>query len=204
MSKIRSKNEVKRKQILNAATKMFTEQGYASTSMIAIAKQADVSKQTVYSHFGNKEDLFSAAIRQRCASTMDFDFTVNSSTDVKQYLLTIAHRFSAMVTSKEALAVHKICAFESTSYPQLSALFYQAGPQRLTEEITQVMISLDALGHLSISQPKFAAIQFLHIMKGETWMRCEFNLEPISQTEIEEYLSNSVDFFMTGYKNNQH
>lgn len=200
MPKVRSKNEVKRKQILNAATQIFTEQGYSSTSMDSIAKQADVSKQTVYSHFGNKEELFAASIKQKCDSSMDFDFTVNSSTNARECLLTIAHLFLKMITSKEAIAVHKICSFESTTYPQLSALFYQAGPERLTAELTQLMISLNDLGHLSINQPKFAAIQFLHMIKGETWIRSEFNLPKISQTEIDEYLSNSVDFFIRGYK----
>lgn len=200
MQKIRSKNEVKRKQILNAATLMFTEQGYASTSMDVIAKQADVSKQTVYSHFGNKEELFSASIKQKCDSLMNFDFTVNASTDVRQCLLTLGNLFLAMVTSKEALAVHKICSFESKTYPQLSALFYQAGPERLINQLTLLMVSLDKLGHLSIPQPKFAAIQLLHMMKGETWTRYEFNLPQIPQTEIDQYLSNSVDFFIKGYQ----
>ena len=33
-----------------------------------IAKEAGVSKQTVYSHFGNKDELFTAAIEQKCVS----------------------------------------------------------------------------------------------------------------------------------------
>ena len=55
MVNVRSKSESKRKQILDAATILFTEQGYSSTSMDLIAKNANVSKQTVYSHFGNKD-----------------------------------------------------------------------------------------------------------------------------------------------------
>ena len=56
----RSKNEAKRQQILNSAINLFTEQGYAAASMDLIAKNADASKQTVYSHFCSKDDLFSA------------------------------------------------------------------------------------------------------------------------------------------------
>ena len=64
MVNIRSKSESKSKQILDAATLLFTEQGYSSTSMDLIAKHANVSKQTVYSDFGNKAELFAASIKK--------------------------------------------------------------------------------------------------------------------------------------------
>ena len=56
-------SEAKRQGILEAATRLFTEQGYDGTSVDDIAAEAGVSKQTVYSHFGNKEKLFGAARR---------------------------------------------------------------------------------------------------------------------------------------------
>ena len=203
MTKNRSKNETKRKQILNAATELFTEQGYHATSMILIAKRADVSKQTVYSHFGSKEDLFSAAIKQKCDASLMLDFASLTLENPKEALLTIAKRFFAMVTSKEAIAVHKICAYESKTYPQLSELFYQAGPERLTAEMAKLLAELDARQMLTIEEPYFAAVQFLHLMRGEAWMRVEFNTQKqISPQEVEAYLTNSVDLFIRGYRVN--
>ncbi|OCG89579.1 TetR/AcrR family transcriptional regulator, partial [Xanthomonas euvesicatoria] len=55
----RPKDLGKRAAILGAARTMFMEQGYAGVSMDGIAAQAGVSKLTVYSHFGDKESLFS-------------------------------------------------------------------------------------------------------------------------------------------------
>lgn len=200
MVKSRSKNEEKRKQILNAATQLFVEHGYIATSMMQIATQADVSKQTVYSHFGSKEDLFAEAIKQKCDSAIDIDFDTLDFTDVRATLLMVAKQFFTMITSKEALAVHKICAFESRTYPQLSELFYQAGPERITEEIAKLMSEFDKLGMLEIKEPRFAAIQFLHMVKGEAWMRVEFNTQKqLSVDEVQQYIEYSVDFFLRGY-----
>lgn len=200
MVKSRSKNEEKRKQILNAATQLFVEHGYIATSMMQIATQADVSKQTVYSHFGSKEDLFAEAIKQKCDSAIDIDFDTLDFTDVRATLLMVAKQFFTMITSKEALAVHKICAFESRTYPQLSELFYQAGPERITEEIAKLMSEFDKLGMLEIKEPRFAAIQFLHMVKGEAWMRVEFNTQKqLSVDEVQQYIECSVDFFLRGY-----
>ncbi|REL28236.1 TetR/AcrR family transcriptional regulator [Thalassotalea euphylliae] len=200
MTKTRIKNQIKRQQILDAATSLFTEQGYHSTSMAFIAKYADVSKQTVYSHFGSKEELFSAAIEQKCDTSGLLDFENLDLSAPKSALFTIAKRFFLMVTSKEALAVHKICAYESKTYPQLSELFYRAGPERLTADVAKVLAELHERKLLKVDRPDIAAVQFLDLMKGEAWMRIEFNTQKqLSPQEIEHYLEHSVDFFMRGY-----
>ncbi|NJK50272.1 TetR/AcrR family transcriptional regulator [Candidatus Gracilibacteria bacterium] len=54
----------KKKAILEGAMKEFLAQGYAAASMDRIATAAGVSKATVYSHFQDKENLFSALVEQ--------------------------------------------------------------------------------------------------------------------------------------------
>jgi len=198
--KTRSKSQIKRQQILAAATELFTEQGYAATSMDLIANYGEVSKQTVYSHFGSKDELFAAAIEQKCDSYHMLDFDLDDITDPKQALLTLAQRFLTMLTSKEACAVHKICAYEAISHPTLSELFYQAGPEKITTEVAELMALLNERKILSIVNSHFAALQFLNMMKGEAWMRVEFNTKhQVSKNEIDAYLLSSVELFMRGY-----
>jgi len=50
-----------RRRILAAATELFTRQGYTATTIQQIAEQADVAWQTVYSVFGTKAAILSAA-----------------------------------------------------------------------------------------------------------------------------------------------
>src|SRR3546814_6944716 len=61
----------KHEAILEAATRVILEQGYAAASMDTIAQEAGVSKQTVHNHFGSKEALFNAIIRDRCHAFLD-------------------------------------------------------------------------------------------------------------------------------------
>ena len=63
----RPKSEAKAEAILGAAAELFLAQGFQGTSMDAVAKRAGVSKQTVYSHFANKEELFKACIGAKVA-----------------------------------------------------------------------------------------------------------------------------------------
>lgn len=57
----------KRAAIVDAAKRAFLESGYASTSMDRIAAAAGVSVKTVYRHFENKDDLFSAVMQAACS-----------------------------------------------------------------------------------------------------------------------------------------
>jgi AcrR family transcriptional regulator len=57
-----SRSRERRALILQTATDLFLEHGYAGTSTDAIVQRSSVSKQTVYAHFGSKEELFRAAI----------------------------------------------------------------------------------------------------------------------------------------------
>lgn len=53
-----------RERILQAARQLFETEGFAGTKITAIAAQADVSVQTVYSAFGSKAGLVRALVEQ--------------------------------------------------------------------------------------------------------------------------------------------
>ena len=50
---------------MQAAGKLFAQQGYNGTSTREIAQLADVSENTLFRHFDHKEDIFWAAIRMQ-------------------------------------------------------------------------------------------------------------------------------------------
>ncbi|MCA9615019.1 MAG: TetR/AcrR family transcriptional regulator [Sandaracinus sp.] len=52
-----------RDRILAAATRLFGERGYDSTSVREVAEAAGCTKPALYYHFGSKEALFLAALR---------------------------------------------------------------------------------------------------------------------------------------------
>lgn len=51
-----------REDVLNAAVELFREHGWSGTTVSAIARQAGVAVETVYSGFGSKKALLRAAI----------------------------------------------------------------------------------------------------------------------------------------------
>src|SRR5258706_9949331 len=53
-----------REKILSAASQLFAQQGYESTSLSQVARQAKVSKALIFWHFDCKEKLYRSALRK--------------------------------------------------------------------------------------------------------------------------------------------
>lgn len=54
----RLSREDRRKQIKEVALKLFTDKGYAKTTMDEIIQECGISKGGMYHHFANKEEIF--------------------------------------------------------------------------------------------------------------------------------------------------
>jgi AcrR family transcriptional regulator len=54
-----------RKELVDAAERLFTAQGFHATSLDAVAAEAGFTKGAVYSNFASKEDLFFAVYERR-------------------------------------------------------------------------------------------------------------------------------------------
>jgi len=54
---LETKSDLSRKQILDAAAKLFYEQGYAATTLRQIAQKASMKAGSIYYHFGSKDEI---------------------------------------------------------------------------------------------------------------------------------------------------
>lgn len=60
-----------RRRVLDAAESLFVHDGYAATTIAAIAEQADVAVQTVYAVFGNKRTILTELLAARVVGDND-------------------------------------------------------------------------------------------------------------------------------------
>lgn len=61
----------RRRQIIDAATEVFSREGYLAANLEDIAKVAGVAPTAIYYHFGGKEELFNQALRAAMAGFSD-------------------------------------------------------------------------------------------------------------------------------------
>jgi len=197
----RPKDLEKRAAILEAAKHLFVKQGFDGTSMDAIANKAGVSKLTVYSHYRDKESLFAEAVRCKCEEQMPPQiFMADLKGPIRRQLLTIARAFFSLITSEDAVAIHRTIVANAQQSPKLAELFWEAGPKRTQEAFASFLRDEVAGGKLDIADLHRAASQFFCLLKGELHARMEFGCgQPITDREVGDHLEATVDFFLRAY-----
>ncbi|AIC18286.1 MULTISPECIES: TetR/AcrR family transcriptional regulator [Pseudomonas] len=198
----RPKDLAKRQAILEAAKTLFLSNGYASTSMDAVAAEAGVSKLTVYSHFNDKETLFSAAVMAKCEEQLPtLIFELPAGMPIESVLLNIARGFHLLINSEESLNLHRLMLALGSQDPKLSQIFFEAGPLRMLQGMERLLARIDQSGALSIDKPRNAAEHFFCLLKGTANFRLLYGCgEPLSDEDAEEHVREVVGLFMRAYR----
>jgi TetR/AcrR family transcriptional regulator, mexJK operon transcriptional repressor len=197
----RTQDEKKHKAILKAAMRLFLKRGYASTSMDAIALAARVTKQTVYSHYHNKEKLFTYMVAALCENhTPSSTLLEDSEQPIEALLYEIGLSFLNMITSNEGLAVTRLVIAEVGRQPKLAKRYYEGGTQRMIGMLADFLDRQNKKGALSIPNTVSAASYFFAMLKGSYHLRMLFAIKPIpSSSQKENHVRETVTIFMKLY-----
>ena len=169
--------------------------------MDAIATEAGVSKLTVYSHFTDKETLYIAAIRAVCEAYLpDLYLGELEQGDLAATLIRIGSSFCTLINSPESLALHQLLVGMAGQDRKLAQLFYEVGPQRVCDGMSQILQRACEAGELHIEQPVEAARQFFTLLKGDHHFRLLIGCgEPMTEQEREQHVKGIVATFLRLY-----
>ncbi|MCW2631220.1 MAG: TetR/AcrR family transcriptional regulator [Pseudonocardia sp.] len=120
--------EQTRRRILEAAGALFANPGYAAATIDAVARQADVADETVYSRFGNKSNLLAAILEPAAVATYEdvavIDLpesaAIGSSTDQHEQVRLMA-RLSRTILERTA-QIHRVLHAAAFSDPKAAEL----------------------------------------------------------------------------------
>jgi len=198
----RPKDMEKRSAVLEAAKTLFLSRGFEGTSMDAVAAEAGVSKLTVYSHFGDKDTLFKAAVQSECEQQMpEAMFHVPAGMPIRKALLAIARGFHALIHSPQSIALNRMMVSSSGQANHLAELFFEAGPRRTLAGFEGFLREAIAAGELEIKEPSRAAGHFFVLLKGLSHMRQLVGCAaPMDAKESEAHVKSVVDLFLRAYQ----
>src|ERR1700730_18037941 len=119
--------------IAAAALVLFARDGYERTSVDAIASEAGVSKLTVYSHYGDKENLFLLILhethdtmRERVSDIVDRN--LRDVDDVRSALTTCIREIVRTIThAPERATLVRLLISEAPHFPAILDLWHNRG-----------------------------------------------------------------------------
>ena len=191
-----------REQILDVATPLFLSRGYGATSIEEVAKQARMSKRTVYSRFRDKAALFGAVVHrlvERLRPPNAAPEQLFEGASLEAILQRLGRLILRAALSPPALALHRVIVADATRFPELAEAVNQEGTRRDAIRRIAALLEREASpGALRAGKAEFAAEQFLHMLVAGPQRRALGLGTPMSDAELDAWARDAVDLFLDG------
>jgi AcrR family transcriptional regulator len=198
---MRVKTEERRRAILEAAKGVFLERGYAAASMSEVAARVGGSKQTLYSYFASKEDLFVAVMLEKGATMIDPLFNrFHDSNDLPTGLGEFAIQFLRFIADPEIAAFRRIIYAEGAK-SNLGKLFFENGPKRGWTRMAADFSRAMEEGRMRVADPWRAVGHFFALCEaGPVQRLMEGSVASVADTDLVEAAAAAIDVFSRAYE----
>lgn len=158
--------DTRRAEIEEAAYRLLSEKGYKATSMLAVARAAKASNETLYNWYGNKQALFQAIVARNAAEARALLQDALEGQDSLEALLDrLGPLLLRLVTGERAVALNRAAAGDvhdtatlgpaiaaggrAALVPMLARLIARAAPGVDADEAAEAYIDL-LIGDLQV------------------------------------------------------
>ncbi len=191
------KKNTTKQRLLDATLKLISEKGYLGSTTREIAQEAGVTELTLFRHFGTKEKLFEALLRNHTFLPRLKELLPElDGLSYGDSLRLIATRF--LLSLKERKSLVKIMYSEVTTYPEKIKKLYNKFADDLRLTLASYFRGLQKKGLLRTVSPEMAAQLFLGMLfsyfRSEEIMRAGGMKKQTMEKNIKEF----VDIFMFG------
>jgi len=168
---MRDENKLHRQdQIEKAAYAVLEKKGYAGTSMLAIARAAKASNETLYNWYGDKTGLFAALVRRNAVEVKELlEQQIATDGDAVETLARVGPVLLRLVTSDRAVALNRAAAADPTG--DLGRAIATEGRDTVAPLIAEVIARGHGQGRFRIDDLPIALETYLGLLIGDLQIR---------------------------------
>lgn len=186
-----SQKEIKYNRLMGKAEELFINLGYKGVSMDEIAKEAGISKMTIYRYFSSKEELFIKAILSLANRTFLYVKEELEKIDGTLGKIDFLLNFSIEYSKKYSLAFYKDIMDNPYVLEKL-----MAAKIRMTKDIFEgIIINGMERGEIRKVDEKFISGMLIALMKG---VDNNYINAINSKEELEDFTEKFYDFLKYG------
>jgi len=156
------------REIREAAIGTFLAKGYDGATMEDIAVRAGVSKQTVYKHFIDKQNLFAEIV---LSTTDEMDTLVSLIADrltetsaLAEDLEYLAESFLTALMQPRVLRLRRLVISSADRFPEIATAWYEKGFERALGALSKSFGALAERQLLDVDDPAAAAEHFVGML----------------------------------------
>lgn len=200
----KTRTELVRRAILDAARTEFLANGYPGTTMDQIAARAAASKQTIYNQFTDKANLLTELItadiaeaEQRSQPLLDdLAATSDLDTDLRRF----ARQHIDAVLQPHLIRMRRLIISEAERFPHLARAWAAHGPERGHATLADLVRHLADRGLLRAADPAIAAQHLNWLILSIPLNRAMFDPDAtLDPTDAQRYADEAVRIFLGAY-----
>jgi TetR/AcrR family transcriptional regulator of autoinduction and epiphytic fitness len=192
----------KREQILTGAYRVIERMGYDAASVNDIAREAGVSKGTIYVYFTGKEDLFEALMEEKRARLFtELEAELDRPGTTAERLRRYAIVKTTQLCSDPVIMAHRVVIGVTERMPEMGARFYERGSSRGSKMFNAFLEQEVAAGRLDIPDIPLASAQFFELSMAGLFRPRLFRhmTAPPTEAEVARVVDAAVDMFLCRY-----
>jgi AcrR family transcriptional regulator len=179
---------IKSEAVLDAAGRVFAARGL-NASLETVARDAGVSKQTIYNHYGGKAGLVRALIRRR-VDQMTAPLA-DPELDVETALTAFAAGLMQAILTPANLALTRVAIQSVADMPDVARAVYEAGSQTTRARLADYLLAETRAGRLAVADPAEAA-EFFGGMAAARQLRGLLGMPIEADPAVIERLSRNI------------
>ncbi len=194
----------RKKQLLEIAMKLFSEQGFDGTTTREIAEAAGVNEALIFRHFRTKEDLFWAVLSDRVerrGRNRRIRELAKSEGDSREVLVAIAE--TLLDRTDDDAAVTRLLFYSALRNRELSHRFFRTYGQEKFETLADHIRVGIAAGRLRAVNPAIAARSFLGMIVYHYLVEEVFGVPHAQALSTRELAEELVSIFIDGISANR-
>jgi AcrR family transcriptional regulator len=197
-------------RILDAARRLFLDQGLGGASIDEIARLARAGKPTIYARFPTKEALFTAvAMRNAARVRAGFESFTPAGNTLKERLTSVATNILNRLFSSDAIDFMRLSVLEARRFPDLINVGRMArarAAQAVTQALREVAHSVDLSAYpgLAPASLETATQLFMDLVVARPLLRALLG-EDLKQLrgETETHVARSIEFFLAACRQSE-
>jgi AcrR family transcriptional regulator len=190
------------RQIIDGARAVFLAQGFDAASMGEIARQAGVSKGTLYVYFESKEELFAVIVREACKTQAETLLALDPDDhDVEAVLTRLGQGYARLGSQPCLMSPIRTVISISERMPAIGKMFYETGPAVGVAMLRRYLEAQVAAGYLAIDDCEVAAAQFLESCRATIFKPLLFNAgDQPTDAHVAHVVGIAVRAFLAAYR----
>lgn len=195
------KQAARRARIEQAAYEVLGELGYNSASLLAIAKHARASNETLYNWYGNKQGLFRSLVASNAREAAELlERAAADKSDPIEVLAKLGPVLLGIVTGERAVMLNRAAAGDVSDTATLGKAIAEAGRETIAPLLRSLLERARDERAIKCDDIDAAAETYFQLLIGDLQIRRAIGVVgPLSANEIDVRARRGQELFLKLY-----